>query len=406
MTLYANGGGNRGCQALAYTIVFVIDKIMKKYREDYTLYLPDDHSPDYGINEIEINGSSYKYYKCDYPFSYKTTKTIGILLRQKKFISDLRIFCQADYIFDIGQGDSFSDIYGNERYKSITLIQRLAFIFKKKFYLLPQTIGPFNGHRNKKDALTLLNRASFIMTRDRNSLQYSLDIGLRHDRIKDYIDVAFMLPYKKSSFASEKVKIGINVSALLWNGGYTKNNQFHLGVNYKECIRSIIERFVGDPKNDVFLVPHVVSADKDVENDYYISSNLVNEYSKKNLHLSPFFLDPIEAKNYISALDFFIGARMHSTIASFSSGVPTIPMSYSRKFDGLFKDTLGYNYIVDLKEKRDIDDIMNFIDSAFANKEEIRNVISEINSTIVDRECKNIINQMESFLVDDKNNIK
>ena len=44
-------------------------------------------------------------------------------------------------------------------------------------------------------------------------------------------------------------------------------------------------------------------------------------------------------------MDFFIGSRMHSTIASFSCGVPTVPVSYSRKFEGLF-DSLGYEYVI------------------------------------------------------------
>jgi len=47
-------------------------------------------------------------------------------------------------------------------------------------------------------------------------------------------------------------------------------------------------------------------------------------------------------------MDLFIGARMHSTIAAFSSGVPVIPIAYSRKFNGLY-DTLQYPYYIDAK---------------------------------------------------------
>ena len=45
----------------------------------------------------------------------------------------------------------------------------------------------------------------------------------------------------------------------------------------------------------------------------------------------------------------FIGARMHATIAAISSGVPTMPVAYSRKFTGLF-GTIEYPYVVDLTE--------------------------------------------------------
>ena len=41
-----------------------------------------------------------------------------------------------------------------------------------------------------------------------------------------------------------------------------------------------------------------------------------------------------------------MGARMHACIAAFSSGVPVVPMAYSRKFAGLF-GTLGYERTVD-----------------------------------------------------------
>jgi polysaccharide pyruvyl transferase WcaK-like protein len=46
-------------------------------------------------------------------------------------------------------------------------------------------------------------------------------------------------------------------------------------------------------------------------------------------------------------MDVFVGARMHATIAAFSSGVPTIPIAYSRKFEGLF-GSLGYNHVIDI----------------------------------------------------------
>lgn len=39
---------------------------------------------------------------------------------------------------------------------------------------------------------------------------------------------------------------------------------------------------------------------------------------------------------------------MHSTIGALSSGVPVIPVAYSRKFNGLY-ETLQYPYIIDAK---------------------------------------------------------
>ena len=61
------------------------------------------------------------------------------------------------------------------------------------------------------------------------------------------------------------------------------------------------------------------------------------------------FETPIEAKNFIAGMDIFIGARMHATVAAFSSGVATIPTAYSRKFSGLYNN-LGYDCIVDMQK--------------------------------------------------------
>ena len=44
-------------------------------------------------------------------------------------------------------------------------------------------------------------------------------------------------------------------------------------------------------------------------------------------------------------MDVLIGARMHATIAAFSTYVATIPFSYSRKFEGLY-DSVEYDYVI------------------------------------------------------------
>ena len=60
------------------------------------------------------------------------------------------------------------------------------------------------------------------------------------------------------------------------------------------------------------------------------------------------FKNPMEAKSCISKMDFFVGSRMHATIATFSSHVAVIPAGYSKKFIGLFK-SLDYDHILDFR---------------------------------------------------------
>ena len=44
-------------------------------------------------------------------------------------------------------------------------------------------------------------------------------------------------------------------------------------------------------------------------------------------------------------MDVFVGARMHATLAAYSSGVAAIPFSYSRKFEGLY-ESLEYPFVI------------------------------------------------------------
>lgn len=91
-----------------------------------------------------------------------------------------------------------------------------------------------------------------------------------------------------------------------------------------------------------------------------------------------------------------MGARMHSTIAAFSSGVPVVPMAYSRKFNGLFIDTLNYNHLVDLKTDAEVD-IMAKIKDAFANRSQLKEEIDIQNNTVVAERKQMLVDDLKKF---------
>lgn len=131
---------------------------------------------------------------------------------------------------------------------------------------------------------------------------------------------------------------------MLWNGGYTGKNEFGLTVEYQRYCRTVISRLI-EKGYEVHLILHAYYKEMGdyPDNDMDAVMALHNEYP--NTIVAPNFSTPMEAKGYIAAMDLFTGARMHATIAAFSSGVPVIPFSYSRKFEGLF-DSLEYGYII------------------------------------------------------------
>lgn len=376
--------GNRGCVALCVSSMYIIDEILSKKNIRYKFYLPNSGHTEYKEYEINIAGKVLKY-TAILNISGTTIKSkVKNLIKYKEFCRTKEIYKKADYIFDIGQGDSFADIYGKSRFDWIFAQYKLGKKYNKPYCILPQTIGPFDNPQIREQAIKGINWAKCVMVRDKQSADFVKEL-IPSCKVSEVIDVAFFLPYKKKTFDSSFIHVGINISALLWHGGYTRNNQFGLKCEYQKLIRDIIKYFLSMNNVKVHLIPHVVGGgERHVENDYAVSYDLYKEFNNSNLILAPLFLDPVIAKGYIAGMDFFMGARMHSTIAAFSSGVPVVPMAYSRKFNGLFVDTLEYQHILDLLEENN--QVLNIVSENFKNREQLKEEISEaMNKVVKDR---------------------
>lgn len=333
---------NKGVSALGFSIIKIVNDLMQDAGTEYNIHLLEstDENNKYLLKKY-FNLEKEQIYL--HSFSYKKPKDIIALYRLMK---------DMDYIIDITGGDSFADIYGKKWMLRSSLGKIFTVRSKTPLILAPQTYGPFETRFGKFLAKYIVNRASVVLSRDMLSKKALNE--LTNKEVSISTDVAFTLPYEKQrySIAKGKLNIGINVSQLLWVGGYTEENQFNLILNYKKYIYSIIEWLETTGNYNIYIVPHVVRESKNehvdfIENDLLVSQELKKKYDF--ITVAPIFLDPIEAKSYISMMDIFIGSRMHATIASFSSGVPTIPVAYSRKFEGVFNH-LEYCHVIDGKK--------------------------------------------------------
>lgn len=252
---------------------------------------------------------------------------------------------RADLVLDIGAGDSFADIYGAARLKRIFAMKFLTHLARTPLVVAPQTIGPFTRGWSKRLARLSLNRSALVATRDAKSTAALAGLGYR-GAVVEASDVALRLPYDPPGPRPEGApRVGINVSGLLMAGGYTGKNELGIALDYPALIRDLIAAFQARGA-EVHLVPHVIVRQGRMvgEDDRRATLALAEEFP--GTVLAPAFESPSEAKTYIAGLDFFMGARMHACIAAFSSGVPVVPMAYSRKFAGLF-GALGYDHTVD-----------------------------------------------------------
>jgi polysaccharide pyruvyl transferase WcaK-like protein len=367
---------NLGVGALAYSSIVLLNDVAKENKLDVEFSIFGSSIPTPDCLRIK-KGTSISFsniYGMDF---YSLKSKINLLLFPERF--QRNAILDFDYIFDIAEGDGFTDSYGDENFQKILNSKRFFSKKNKKQILLPQTIGPFKNPMHEKEAFKVMSKLNNVISRDQQTYDY-LAKFLPKEKIAKAIDVSFYMPFERNKFENGKINVGINVSALLWNGGSTGNNQGNLKTDYKKLIRNTLSYFIAIENVQIHLVPHVIDRDFPLEDDYFVSQELMNEFPK--LILAPRFDDPIEAKNYISGMDFFSGARLHACIAAFSTGVPVFPMASSTKFDGLFVDTLAYEWMGDCVNDSE-DRVFDLLKEAFNTREQLKTKIEEANTIIV-----------------------
>jgi len=366
---------NLGVAALAYASLTLLYDVVQenKLSADFSFF----GSERTGYDEITIGTQTIRFRNIPGLDFYDLKWQFKLLCFPHKYRrQDIK---SLDYAFDIGEGDSFTDIYGERRFKKIKNSKIYFGKRVKKLVLLPQTIGPFKEPRHERAAFAAMAYADLIISRDHQSFTYTAT-QLPIDKLAESMDVAFYMPYTSHSFTSGKIHVGINVSGLLWNGGYTRNNQFGMKSNYTQLVIDTLNYFSQQEDVQIHLVPHVIPDHQPVEDDYEAALAIQKQFP--HVLLAPRFKTPIEAKSYISGLDFFTGARMHSCIAAFSTGVPVYPMAYSRKFNGLFTDTLQYPWLGDCVHT-DEATVLNGLKEAYMKRQELKEQIAHCDETIV-----------------------
>jgi len=320
---------NRGCGALGYAMVEILSTCIEKK-----------------VNKLEVYAFLYNV-EPEPQIFYRNIKMHYIIIKPKKvsfWRNAFKVFKKCTCVWDFTGGDSFSDIYGMKRFCLNSALKQFAIWSKTKFIMAPQTIGPFENKLAIAWAKHIIRKAEVCFVRDSLSEKYvEKKFGVTP---LITTDVAFSLPYDKGMLRQDKkIYVGFNPSGLLWDEIKDFCASKHIVLDYKEYVKGVLKYLCENDCYAVLLIPHVFvrSEEGKYENDWKACCEIKELFP--NTEILCDFETPMEAKQIISSMDVFIGARMHATIASFSTGVATIPVSYSRKFEGLYQD-LQYPYLI------------------------------------------------------------
>lgn len=388
--------GNLGVSALAHSIMGIISSI----NQDVEFYLLIPHRKK-EENILVFNGNSYKVKTINYrlsPFSKPKENYIFLIfmsfLRKALFFKYLRnildknvpifkLLKEADIVGDLWGGDSFSDMYGLFLYMKGVLIRNMVLDIRKDFIIFPQTFGPYRYRISKYFAKKIINKSSMVFSRGKEDIKIIEGFIAKKKNILFCPDVAFLLKSntfnhlrnEDISFIENNNTIGINVSGLMLNN----HGKYDLNIDYKELIMKAIKYFVIEKKVKVLLIPHTYSYPEplSLDDDYLSCQTINNSFTsdiKKHIKCIYYQLSPEQIKWIIGKNSFFIGSRMHSTIASISQCIPTIGIGYSKKFIEVFSTAKVTNCVIDGR-KQTTEKSLNSIKELYSQKENIKNIL-------------------------------
>lgn len=332
---------NLGCVALSYSLLMDLERISHSENIEFN-YVIFDEKPSQTeveklVNRLCIDKNRIRLGSSGALQVYNLKGVLRaytkMLIPNIKMISDIK---SCDVVIDMTGGDSFSDIYGKERFYKFTAAKKAVEKLRVPLILGPQTYGPFADDKVKQYAKDVIEKAYAVMARDEESSEYLHEFC--NKEIVTVTDLAFALPFEKPKNKSgSKIKIGINPSGLLGTAKIEQTKlENTLNANYDDFLRNLVKELSSEGRYEIHFISHVGNE----------AIECFSGYDGVIYH--SVFSDPIEAKSFIATMDIFIGSRMHATIGAFSAGVATIPVAYSKKFKGLFGG-IGYINIVDLQ---------------------------------------------------------
>ncbi len=391
--------GNLGVGALASGAIRCIHK---RWPEAEIYILDYDRRPSQEV--LRVDGDSLPIKLVNIRFSKKIYKSNNIaallvLAVLSKLVPSHRLRSQilsrnavlqklntTDLVLSIAGGDSFSDIYGLRRFLYVSLPQVLTLLLRRSFIILPQHIGPFRSRASRLLARFIVRNAQHAYGRDCQSV-IQLTEMVRPERPTPVPALRYDLGFALMPEAPQKIAVaggsldltrpdltGINVSGLLYMGGYNRKNMFGLRADYRGLTIRLIKLLIETKNVPVLLIPHVFGGRADSESDVVACNEIYSLLSSKYGNMIDTLrgeYKPGEIKHIIGLCDFFVGARMHACIAALSQSVPTVPVAYSDKFVGVM-ETFGCGSIVADARKHDTEKLLLHLENSYDSRATLR----------------------------------
>ena len=333
--LHGNGSHlNRGCEAIALSTSRLLGEAFPGSRVVHT---PSVAAADRHRHPDRVGGDAVVPWILHYKFTpgwyvHFPLRRLGL---EKEPLH--RVLAGASAVLECG-GDNLTLDYGIPRrfFEAGEAVRRAGM----PFVLWGASVGPFSSHPEfEKWAAGRLREMTLICARETMTQQYLASIGVE-ENVRLVADPAFVLEPEAVDLEAEGLSrlrgpcVGLNLSPLMgrFAGGLAP---------WTDRAAACLEALVRSVDLPVVLVPHVFMSGG---NDQLFQAGLcrrVGELADRLVLLKREYSSR-QLKYIVSHLAAFAGGRMHATIASLSSGVPTLSLSYSLKSQGINQDIFGH----------------------------------------------------------------
>lgn len=357
----AIGNGNRGVEALAKSVIDSVDRrrqhsVMSILDDGWGVRAPTDSR--YEHTQVEYVGvrRSRRWHRPESWAQIRVAQRFSLLNNPVA-----QRIAAADAVLDLSAGDSFTDLYGAVRLATVSAPKHAALRAGRPLVLLPQTYGPFATDAGRRTAERIVRSATVAYARDPWSYDRLVELaGADADptRLRRGVDVAFALePRRPVQEVADQVagwaaglSAGVNVSGLLRDeAGHAR---FGLKGDYLDTMTEVV-RGLHSRGAQVVFIPHVHEPSGMGESDMLAIREIWNRmgpHEKRRTSVLSETLDAAEIKWCIAQLDWFVGSRMHSTIAGLSTLTPTAGYAYSDKTLGVFQTCGMGDHVVDARD--------------------------------------------------------
>ncbi|MGL1890226.1 MAG: polysaccharide pyruvyl transferase family protein [Spirochaetaceae bacterium] len=280
------------------------------------------------------------------------------------------------YFDALNKCDLFIDVTGFSYSSKFSMVANEYFIenknllikLKKKYYLMPQSMGPFEFKADViKRIKKTLNNAEKVFVRDEQSSIYLKSIGFSNHRV--CYDTGFSLDIKLENQIFN-TKLHYNYEIM--------NNSVCIVPNLQVCKRigekTVLEAYIHiiDYLNklgkNVYLLNHCSEQDKEL-------CDKISLLSPHKVHCLFEEYNCFEMERIVSQFDYIISSRFHSLVLAYSVATPSLILGWAEKYLEIAKMFNQEQYLLKFDSDIDLKLLENSINTINVNYTQEKNLI-------------------------------